>query len=279
NYTIERPALPAIRQSMWTVLERTYRFSRGFLIVLPAAGILLPIMAMFVCSFSERWSSNGISGFTFAWYNEVFDYPGFLDSILLSLKVAFLTALFDNIIGLPLAYALAKYSFPGKSAVTELFRLPIIKPGLVFALALIICFGDLYGSWHLLLIAHVVFSLPFFVEPVLNCLRAFDFVMLENAARTLGATQLKCHYNVLLPLLRVPIIVGSTTVFTISWSEFNVSFLLSSAKAYPISGLLYAAYTGTSIQFSSAASMVFISVLIPFLLALNYAGQKLAEPK
>ncbi len=243
------------------------------LIVLPAAGIVLPVLSMLVCSFCRFWSSAGIKGITLRWYEEVFQYPMFLDSIVLSLKISLLSVLANNVIGLPFAYALIRFRFPGKNIINETLRLPIVIPGLVFALSLIISFRHLYGSWYLIFIASVVFSLPFYVETVVNALRAFDFVVLENAARTLGAATLKSHWLVLLPMLRVPVIIASATVFTISWSEFSISFLLASANAFPVSGLLYSAYTGTSVQFSSAASIVYVAVLVPFLILLyRYSG-------
>lgn len=264
----------------WTLVEAlaavVTKVTLGVLIIIPAAGILLPIATMLFCSFSQTWSSAGVHGFTLDWYSDVLNYPGFVESMILSLKIACLTVLVCNVIGLSFSYAVVKYRFIGKNLLVELLRLPIIIPGLVFALGLIISFGNLYGTWYLIWIAHVVFSLPFYIEPIINALRAFDFVTLENAAKTLGASRLQSQWLILLPLLRIPVLIGSATVFTISWSEFNITFLLSSANAYPISGLLYSAYTGTSVQFSSAASMVFICVLIPFLLGLNYySGRKI----
>ncbi len=107
---------------------------------------------------------------------------------------------------------------------------------------------------------------------VTNALRSFDLEKLEGVAQSLGANRWQRSLFVILPNLRHSIIVGSLLVFAISWGEFNVSFLLNTPLHQTYPAALYATYTANSFAVSSAATTIFLAVIIPVLLALQWIG-------
>jgi putative spermidine/putrescine transport system permease protein len=110
------------------------------------------------------------------------------------------------------------------------------------------------------------------VRAVAGTLRGGDVSNLEAAARTLGAGAWQRAVWVVLPALRHAMIVGALLVFAISWGEFNVSFLLNTPLHQTYPAALYATYTSNSFKVSSAATVLFLAVVVPVLVAIQLVG-------
>ena len=78
---------------------------------------------------------------------------------------------------------------------------------------------------------------------------------------------------IVIPNLRHAMISGALMVFAVSWGEFNVSYLLNTPLNQTYPAALYATYTSNSFQVSSAATVIFLSVIIPALLAIQWLGR------
>ena len=110
------------------------------------------------------------------------------------------------------------------------------------------------------------------LQAVTSTLRSYDFFELESAAASLGANWFHRLRYILLPNLKHALIVGSLLVFTISLGEFNASFLLTTPINLTQPASLYDTYTNDSFQVSSAATSVFMLVVIPVLMAIQFVG-------
>ncbi|MEW5817866.1 MAG: ABC transporter permease subunit, partial [Spirochaetota bacterium] len=230
--------LPNLLRHAWRAIKKTVYI---FLIFLPGIFIFIPVFMMFIGSFSQTWDSRGMSGFTLHNYMDAIYYAKL--PIWISLKVSVLTVAIDVIIGIPFAYALVRFPFRGKSILEELINLPIIVPGLVIGMAILKSLNFLYGGWLIIVCGHVIWTLPFVIWPVVNVLESFDFVSLEKAALTLGASRLKLMFVVVLPNIALAASSGAAMAFIISFSEFNGTFLLASGANMPVSASLYSAAT------------------------------------
>ena len=93
-------------------------------------------------------------------------------------------------------------------------------------------------------------------------------------ASSLGASWLQRVRYILLPNLKHALVIGSLLVFTISLGEFNASFLLTTPENLTLPAALYDAYTNDSFQVSSAATSIFMLVVIPVLLGIQFIGGK-----
>lgn len=208
--------------------------------------------------------------FTLRWYEYVFEVYG--HTLVLSLKLAFLAIVITVVIGVLGGYALVRYQFAGKAILEECIQLPLALPGISVAVALIGTYGVIRGSWIIILFGHLLYTLPFMLQSVTNTLRSYDFLELERAAASLGASWWQRMRHILLPNLRHALVVGSLLVFTISLGEFNASFLLTTPVTLTLPAALYDSYTNDSFQVSSAATTVFMALVLPVLLAIQLIG-------
>lgn len=204
------------------------------------------------------------------WYKYVFEVYG--NTMRLSLMLAALSIIVCIALGVFGGYALVRYNFFGKNLLEEMILIPLSLPGIAVAVALIETYGVLRGSWVIILFGHLLYTLPFMLQSVTNTLRSFDFLELEMAAASLGANVFQRLYYVLLPNLKHAIIVGSLLVFSISLGEFNASFLLNTPFNQTFPAALYDSYTNDSFQVSSAATSIFMMVVIPVLMAIQFIG-------
>jgi len=210
--------------------------------------------------------------FTLLWYEYVFDVYG--HTIMMSLKLAALSILVTIFLGVTGGYALVRYNFPGKHLLEEMILIPLSLPGIAIAVALIGTYGIIRASWLIILLGHLLYTLPFMLQAVTNTLRSYNYFDLERAAAGLGASRLQRVRYILLPNLKHALIIGSLLVFTISMGEFNASFLLTTPVNQTLPAALYDSYTNDSFQVSSAATSIFMLVVIPVLLAIQFIGGK-----
>ena len=108
---------------------------------------------------------------------------------------------------MPAAYALARANNAATRIIEELLVMPVAIPGLATALALIVTFGNWAAfarSWLIILVGHVLFTLPFMVRSVLAVLASIDLKSLEEGARSLGANFAQRFFGIVLAQLPRP---------------------------------------------------------------------------
>lgn len=160
-----------------------------------------------------------------------------INSIKLTLTAAFFATTVSALAGIPLAYLLAKKSFPGKSLLLAIIDLPIIIPHSAAGIALISCIGrqsffgrlsgnSLVGTSAGISIAMAFVSLPFLVN---GARQAFAAVpeKLEKAARTLGASPARTFFTISLPLARSGILSGMVLMWARGISEFGAVVIIA----------------------------------------------------
>jgi putative spermidine/putrescine transport system permease protein len=163
----------------------------------------------------------------------------------------------------------------------ELLTLPVAVPGLASALALILAYGTLQGfrqSFAFILVGHMVFTLPFMVRSVLAVLLSVDMHTLEEGARSLGASFYQRFFGVVLPNCRSGILAGALMVLTLSIGEFNMTLLLHTPLTQTLPVGLADAYASLRIEVGSAYTIVFFMMIVPLLIALQFAGAKKVSP-
>lgn len=216
---------------------------------------------------TEQWARGGDSLITLKWFRYVFELYG--SSLFFSVKLAVLSVAICLLIGVPGGYVIARNRL---HFVETLALLPLSLPGIALSIGLIQAFAIVRGAWWLILAGHLLYTLPFMVRLVTNELRSFDLARLEACAQTLGANFPQRLRRVVLPNLRHAMIVGSLLVFAISWGEFNVSYLLNTPLHQTYPAALYATYTSNSFPVAGAATTIFLALIIPLLLAMQWIG-------
>ncbi|MQW87617.1 ABC transporter permease [Sinorhizobium saheli] len=169
-----------------------------------------------------------MEGFSLRWYSELFANGNFVASLWNSVKVGIFTSIVTTILGTLAALALIRMRGSFRRVFELLNFMPIGLPGLFLGIALVTLFAEigLPRSLVTVTIAHVLFTLPFFVETMRSRITYFD-ASLEEAARDLGASQFQTFRLVTIPIL-LPTIVGAAILtFALSFDEFIITVFVS----------------------------------------------------
>ena len=251
----------------------------GYCAVL-AAAVLLPVAVVVLGAFlpaariglsSEQWVPGEEGWLSLKYFAYVVDlYRG---ALLYSLLLAATAIVAGLALTLPAAYALVRHPFPGSALLEELALIPLAVPGIAVALALIQLYAAVRGEWWFVAVGHVIYTAPLLLRTLLHGLRGEGFE-LERAAATLGAGPWQRFRWVTWPRLRRPASVGALIVAAVSWGEFNASFLLATPIHQPYPAALYATYTSNSFAVSSAATTLFLAVILPLLVAVERLGRR-----
>jgi molybdate/tungstate transport system permease protein len=220
----------------WQKFARTAgnNFKRHRLLVLFSVFSLLILLFILVPLFKMVFLSNKE-----ALWQAVRDTT-VLKSIWLTLYAALITAAIGFVLGVPLAYILARHNFPLKGVVEGLIDLPIVVPHTAAGIALLFVFGRNYllGKWFNaiginfvdslagIIIAMLFVSVPFLINSAKDGFRKVD-VRLENVARTLGASPWQVFRRVTFPLARRSILSGTLMMWARGISEFGAVIILT----------------------------------------------------
>ncbi|WP_127501761.1 ABC transporter permease [Actinoplanes solisilvae] len=163
--------------------------------------------------------------------------PGILQALRLSLLTASLATVVCLILGVPLAWVLARTSFPGRRLVRALVTVPLVLPPVVGGVALLLVFGrrGLLGEWldqtfgvslpfttAGVVVAEAFVAMPFLVIAVEGALRGAD-ARFEEAAATLGATRWTAFRRVTLPLIAPGVAAGAVLCWARALGEFGAT--------------------------------------------------------
>lgn len=229
--------------------------------------ILAPILITFAVSFNgTNRSYFPPQGLSLRWWGDAFA-PQWTQPLLFSLELASWTALVATAVGVPLAFALHRYEFPGKNVIRAVALGPLILPTLVTGIALLQFLTIVgLGSWigyGALLIGHVVICLPFSIRTVAISLQTIP-TNVEAAAGSLGAPPLSVLRYVTLPLLMPGIFAGMAFAFIHSFTDVNLSLFIAKPGERPITVTIL-----SFLDFGFAptlAALSIISLIIPLVL-------------
>ncbi len=185
--------------------------------------MFLPVGVVVLLSFnSSQFGSFPMEGLSFRWFVELWNNDAIVRAFRVSLLLGALTAFLSTIIGVLAALALVRYQFRGKNAITTLLIAPILIPEVVLAVALLLFLRwlNLPRSFALLLLGHVIFTLPFVLLVVQARLVSIRREY-EEAALSLGAGPIQTFFAITLPLLMPAVFAGMIFAFTISFDDIT----------------------------------------------------------
>lgn len=191
------------------------------------AFLYMPIVLLVLFSFeTSRTPGLPILGLTTHWYELLFADTIIQTAIFNSFLVAGVVAVLATIIGTMAAFPLVRGRLRFADATRLLFTLPIMVPGIVLGIGLLLFFRrvlDVQLSLLTVIAGHLVFTTPFVVLIVAARLQGFDR-RLEWAAADLGADRARTLRHVILPLIAPAIVAGALMSVTLSIDEFVITF-------------------------------------------------------
>ena len=192
------------------------------------AFLYLPIAVLIIYSFN----GEGVGGFpprnlTLSWYQTLFQDSAIWDAVVNSLAVAFAAMVVALAFGIPAALALDRAQFPGKAIFRRLVLLPLILPGIITGLSLLMLFRELDMKLSLVTVAlgHGTALISVAATEVFAGLQKLNRAQ-EEASLDLGASYWQTFWRITVPNLKLPIIGAALLIFTLSMDEIAVSFFL-----------------------------------------------------
>jgi spermidine/putrescine transport system permease protein len=192
------------------------------------AFLYLPIAILIIYSFNGQ----GVGGFpprglTLNWYRILFNDAPIWDSVLNSLMVAAAAMVIALLFGIPAALALDRAQFPGKALFRRLVLLPLILPGIITGLSLLMLFrvASIKLSLVTIAIGHGTALISVATTEVFAGLQKLNRAQ-EEASLDLGATYWQTFWRITVPNLKLSIIGAALLIFTLSLDEIAVSFFL-----------------------------------------------------
>jgi spermidine/putrescine transport system permease protein len=192
------------------------------------AFLYFPIVVLVLYSFN----GSGVGGFppagwTLDWYRQLFQDASLWDAVLNSAIVAAIAVVISLGLGLPAALALDRAQFPGKALFRRVVLLPLILPGIITGLSLLMLFVGVRMKLSLVTITlgHGTALISVATTEIFAGLQKLERAQ-EEASLDLGADHWETFWRITLPNLRVSLIAAGLLIFTLSLDEIAVSFFL-----------------------------------------------------
>ncbi|WP_420407533.1 molybdate ABC transporter permease subunit [Hoeflea sp.] len=214
-------------------------------------------------------------------------------AVALSLKVSFWATLFSLPLGIFVAHALARWTFPGKQILNGLVHLPLVLPPVVTGYLLLLTFGargplggvlNEYGivfafRWTGAALAAAIMAFPLMVRAIRLSIEAVD-PKLEQASSTLGASPIWVFATVTLPMALPGIMAGAILAFAKAMGEFGATITFVSnipGQTRTIPSAIYAFMQVPGGE-NSAMKLVVVSVVVAMgaLLLSEVIGRRVA---
>lgn len=209
-----------------------------------------------------------------------------LDSIWLSLYAALIATAVGCLLGVPLAYLLARHDFRGKRIIEGLIDVPIVVPHTAAGIALLFVFGRSFllgkafnsigvsfvDSLAGIVIAMIFVSVPFLIDSAKEGFSKVD-VRLEKVSRSLGASPRQTFFKITLPLAWRSILSGNIMMWARGISEFGAIIVLT---YYPMtaSTLIYQRFETLGLSYSQPVAALLIIVCVIAFIVLRWLASR-----
>jgi iron(III) transport system permease protein len=209
-------------------------------------------------------------------YRTVLSYPGFSTAVWNSLLLALASATLVMLLTSVVCWIVVRTKLPGRWMLDNLASLPLVFPGLVLGLAIMICYLTLnvgvYGTIWILVIAYVTKFLPYGMRYNTTSMVQIHRELEESAAMS-GASWAVTFRRILLPLLKPGLLAGWIYVVIVSIRELSSSILLYSPGSEVMSILIWEFWQNGQYVELSAFGVMLIVALFVFVMLAQAAGR------
>lgn len=227
--------------------------------------LLAPLLVVAVFSLnSGRIPGLPMRGISFRWYGDIVSQPGFAGALGNSVQVAAIAVAGGMLLGVPVAFALARRRLPGRSVLSAATYAPVAVPGVVLGVAVLVAatYVDLRLGAGIASAVHIALVVPYVVLVVRARLTDVD-PFLGEAARDLGASPRRVLSTVTVPLTAPSLLVAAILAAAVSIDEILVSsFVVGTDPTLPV-WIFGQLRTGLTPGINALAVMILVSVLVP----------------
>ncbi|AMJ42480.1 ABC transporter permease [Anaerotignum propionicum] len=243
--------------------KKKRRLFSKILLGLTAVFFYVPILYIILFSFNSSRSLTKFEGFSLRWYEKMFADSTMMQSVAYTVIIALLATIVSTIVGTLTAIGLSKSKKIMKGIVEQVNNLPILNPEIVTGIGLLMFFSALgvRKGFLTLLLAHIMFCIPYVILSVTPKLRSLD-PNLADAALDLGATPMQALWKVIVPQIRPGIISGALIAFTMSFDDFIISYFVTGNGVNNISILVYTMSKRVNPSINALSTLVILLITV-----------------
>ena len=243
-------------------MKKKQYFSKAYLLLIMAF-FYLPIVYVVFFSFNDSKSLTNFTGFSFRWYEQMFANRTMMESIYYSVVIAVLATIISTIVGTVAAIGLSRSKRLIKETVSQVNNLSMLNPEIVTAIGLMLFFTSLnipFGFWTLLL-AHIIFCIPYVMLSITPKLRQLDENLAE-AALDLGCTPFQALVKVIIPQIMPGIVSGALIAFTMSFDDFVISYFVTGPGINNISTYVYSSVKRINPSVNALSTIIVVAITL-----------------
>jgi spermidine/putrescine transport system permease protein len=221
-------------------MKKKHSVASKIILILTMLFFYLPILYIIIFSFNDSRSLTKFSGFSLRWYEKMFADSTMMEAVLYTVVIALIATVVSTVVGTITAIGLSKSRKVVQKMVERINDLPVMNPDIVTAISLLMFFSVLSvkKGFGTLLLAHIMFCIPYVMLSVTPKLRSLDPNLID-AAMDLGATPFQALTKVIVPQIKPGIVSGALIAFTMSFDDFVISYFTTGNGVSNISILVY----------------------------------------
>ncbi|MFB6124540.1 MAG: ABC transporter permease [Halanaeroarchaeum sp.] len=250
------------------ILSHIFTVTAVFLLIF----LWIPLGVMMTLSVMVNSSTFlPFQGVTLAHYTATFADAGLMDSLFNSVQIATIAALVATVLGVLASFALARQDFPYKELYRTIGILPMVVPGVVLGIALLIYFRTLLGvtpGFWTIVLTHSIYGFPFVLLIVTSRLYTFD-ESLEEAARDLGADPITTFRDVTLPIMAPAIGAGFLFAWIRSFEDFIRAFFVRGTTDVLTTSMFSMIKYGTAPKMNAISTFIVLVIAVVLAVAMN----------
>jgi spermidine/putrescine transport system permease protein len=196
------------------------------------AFLYIPVLFLPLFSFNDSlYVAFPLKGFTTNWYEQMLTNEPMHAALMNSVKVGLASAVVATILGIFGAKAVTRYRIRGQKPVVAVIMLPLVIPGIILGVALLILVSriGIALSLYTVTLGHILISVPFSMATLIARFEGFDKSM-EEAAADLGDNVWWTFWRVTFPMVFPGVLASLLLCFTISFDEFIMAFFLAGTE-------------------------------------------------
>lgn len=254
---------------------------KNLFITLVLLFLYLPIIILIIYSFNTSKMNIIFEGFTFNWYKSLFQNKELLEALFNTLIIAITSTVISTVIGTIGAVGLNKYNFPFKNLINKLIYIPIVIPEIVLGISLLSVYTltKMELGIFTLILSHIAFSIPFVIVSVRSTL-SNTINTYEEAAKDLGASNLRTFFEIIIPSIMPGVISGATLAFTLSLDDVVISYFTSGPGSNTLPLKIYSMIkTGISPDVNAMSTLMLLVTIIILTSSAIIQSRKIAGEK
>ena len=261
-------------------------FINRLLMALVALFLYAPIFILIIFSFNEGTSSSVWKGFSLHWYGQLFQNQIIMRSVYITLLVSLLATVIATIAGTFAAIGFYAMRRRRRDALMAVNNIPMMNADIVTGVSLALLFVVFFSGWNgfaawvnswqsavvlpeklsmgfgTLLIAHVMFNIPYVILSVGPKLRQMDRNLVD-AAQDLGCTWMQAFWKVIIPEIKPGVVSGALTAFTMSIDDFIISYFTAGSSTSTLAMTIYGmTKKRVSPEINAISTLLFVTVLL-----------------